>query len=176
MMGPGHLAIAFAAKPLAPRVPLWVLLPSSVLPDILGFAFRAVGIEQSGISVTDAAGGLMMLSPGIKPWSHGLVMSVVWAILAGAIAFLVYRERRASLIMALVVFSHWVLDFIVHPPELPLLFGGSQMVGLGLWTSGRGLIISIILEALLFAGGTTVYLVARRRSAVRPRDVHVSPS
>jgi hypothetical protein len=62
-----------------------------------------------------------------------------------------------------------VLDFIVHGPDLPLLFGGSPLVGLGLWTSGPGLIISGILELGLLAGGIAVYLVTRRRTAAQGR-------
>lgn len=90
-------------------------------------------------------------------------MSLVWSVVAAVIAYLIYRDRRTSSVVGLVVFSHWVLDFIVHPGELPLLFNGSPMVGLGLWTSGPGLIISIILEFALLAGGIALYLFARKR-------------
>ena len=104
------------------------------------------------------------------PWSHGLFMSVVWSLVAAAIMFLIYRERRASSIIGLVVLSHWALDFVVHPPELPLLFGGSPTVGLGLWTSGPGLVISGILELALLAGGISIYLVTRKRKTVQARE------
>lgn len=61
------------------------------------------------------------------------------------------------------VSSHWALDFIVHPPDLPLLFKNSPMVGLGLWTSGPGLAASIVLELVLLGGGLAVFLAWRRR-------------
>jgi hypothetical protein len=88
-------------------------------------------------------------------------------VLAAVIAYLVYRDRRASSMIGLVVFSHWVLDFIVHAPDLPLLFKDSPKVGLGLWTSGTGLIISVILEFALLAGGFAIYMAARKQKCLQ---------
>lgn len=93
-----------------------------------------------------------------------------FAIGLAAIAFLFFRNRRTSIIIGLVVFSHWVLDFIVHPQELPLLFGGSPMVGLGLWIFQPGLVISGILEVALLAGGIVIYLLRRKRTTVQVRE------
>ena len=90
-------------------------------------------------------------------------MSVMWSILALAIGFLVYRERRTASIIGLLVFSHWVLDFIVHPPDLPLWFDGSPILGLGLWTSVPGIVIAFILEFGLLAGGMAIYLNATKQ-------------
>ena len=164
---PGHLGIGFAAKPAAPKAPLWVFLVASWFLDLLSFGFEAIGLESFGVSHTDFEKGLQVVVPGEVPWSHGLFMSVVWSLLFAGIAYLVYKDRRTSAVLALVVFSHWVLDFIVHPGELPLLFSGSPTVGLGLWTSAPGLILSIILELSLFIGGITIYLVARMRERKR---------
>jgi hypothetical protein len=165
-MGPGHFAIAFVAKPVAPKVPLWVLLAASEALDLLSFGFLAVGMENFGSNTTSLEQGVKTLIPAAIPWSHGLFMSIVWSALAAGIAYLVLRDRRASGILALVVFSHWVLDFIVHPGELPLLFNGSPTVGLGLWTSGPGLVLSGILEFALLAGGIAIYIVTRKRKPV----------
>ncbi len=92
------------------------------------------------------------------PWSHGLFMSVVWSILIAGITYLIYRDRHSARVMGLVIMSHWLLDFIVHPPELPLLFTGSPIVGLGLWLSPQGYIISNILEVGMLAGGIALYV------------------
>jgi hypothetical protein len=166
-MGPGHLAIGFAAKPAAPKAPLWILLVATEVFDLLTFGFEAIGIETFASSRTDLNQGVIISSPASIPWSHGLFMCIVWSLLAAAITFLIYRERRTSAVIGLVVFSHWVLDFIVHPPELPILFNGSPTLGLGLWSSGTGLIISIILELSLLAGGIAIYLVVRKRKTVQ---------
>lgn len=163
-MGPGHLGIGLAAKPVAPEVPLWVLLVASEVLDLLSFGFIALGVERTSITLTDFNQGMRTITQSSIPWSHGLFMSLVWSLLFGALAYLIYRDRRTSAVLGLVVFSHWVLDFIVHPPHLPLLFDGSPQVGLGLWTSGPGLILSVVLEFVLLAGGLAIYLAARKRN------------
>ena len=65
-----------------------------------------------------------------------------------------------SLIFGLVVFSHWVLDFIAHSHDLPLLFNGSTLVGLGLESS---IIVGIIMEFSMLAVGVAIYILARKR-------------
>lgn len=144
---PGHFAVAFATKPVAPKAPLWVLLVATEILDLLCFGFMAAGIERAAPEPS-------------FPWSHGLFMSVVWSAVAGVIAFLFYRDRRTSIVIGLLVFSHWVLDFIAHDSDLPLLFNGSPLVGLGLESS---LAVGLIMELSLLAGGIAIYLVARKR-------------
>jgi hypothetical protein len=168
-MGPGHFGIAFAAKTTAPKAPLWALLVASEVLDLLSLGFMAASMEKAGISSTSVEQGVQVIVPGSVPWSHGLLMSVVWSVVAAAVAYLAFRDRRAGGAIGLVVFSHWVLDFIVHPSDLPLLFHGSPTVGLGLWTSGPGLIISSILEFVLLGSGIAIYL-RWRRSVGRQSD------
>jgi membrane-bound metal-dependent hydrolase YbcI (DUF457 family) len=168
-MGPAHLAAGLVTKSASVKAPLWLLLLASEFIDLLCFAFIAIGIESAGVNRVDLQQGLVVVTPGSIPWSHGLFMALVWSLLTAAIAYLFLRERRASGIVGLVVFSHWLLDFIVHPRDLPLLFSGSPTVGLGLWTSGPGLIASILLEVVLLAGGIAFYLIARKRKAAQTR-------
>ncbi len=162
-MGPGHFVAGLAAKPLVPKVPLLILLAASELPDLLYSAFQAAGIENPGVTTVDFNQGIKVLVPGSTPWSHSLFMCIVWSVLAAALAYLFYRDRRTSSIIGLVVFSHWVLDFIVNP-GLPLLFEGSPKVGLGLWTSNFPL--SVILDLGLFVVGLVIYIrwLMKRRS------------
>ena len=145
-MGIGHLGAGLAVKRLAPQVSLGVLLLAAELIDILWIIFALAGIETMGFS----------------PWSHSLFMAVVWSVAAAFIAGIFYRSRRAAVLIGLVVFSHWVLDFISHPmgalgmgaqPDLPLFFAGSVRVGLGLYNTIPGVIIGelgMILLGLAF--------------------------
>jgi hypothetical protein len=162
-MGPGHFGVAFAAKTVAPKAPLWALLVASETLDLLSFGFMAAGIENAGVSQSSVTQGVQILSPASIPWSHGLFMSLVWSALAGGIAYLLLHDRPASAAIGLVVFSHWVLDFIVHLPDLPLFFAGSPKVGLGMWATGTGLILSGVLEVILLSGGITLYLLWRKK-------------
>ena len=130
MAGFAHIGMGLAAKPAAPRINIWVLLAASEAIDILWGFFFLLGLE----------------SMEFAPWSHSLFMSTVWSLALGALAARLYRSRRSGLVIGLVVFSHWVLDFITHPMgvgntvrDLPLFFEGSPMLGLGLYTTHAGM-------------------------------------
>jgi membrane-bound metal-dependent hydrolase YbcI (DUF457 family) len=161
----GHFGVGLAAKRVAPQAPLWSLLVASQVPDLLSFGFAALGLERFGISHTDLQHGVQVEVLGSVPWSHSLLMSIVWSLLVGGVAYLISRNVRLGGVLGGVVFSHWLLDWIVHPPDLPLLLDNSPQVGLGLWCSGLGLVVSMVLEVALFVGGIAVYLVYRRSGA-----------
>ena len=166
-MGPGHLAIAFAAKPIAPKAPLWVYLVACELLDLLSFLFLAIGLEKPATSTVDLTNGVQFIVPGSIPWSHGLFMSLVWSGLAALLAWLFLRDRRAAAVTGAVVFSHWLLDLIVHLPDLPLFFEGSPKVGLGLWDSGPTFIANVILEIAMTGIGLAFYLNWRKKNISR---------
>ncbi len=65
---------------------------------------------------------------------------------------------RGAVVVGLLVVSHWVLDYIVHIPDLPLYPGGPKL-GLGLWNSVAG---TVIVEAVMFVAGIGVYLATTR--------------
>ena len=163
-MGPGHLGIGLAAKPVAPKAPLWALFVASEALDLLSAVFITTGVERMAVTQMDFGQGLSIISPGWVPWSHGLVMSIIWSLLFAAIAYLAFEDWKTSGVIGLVTFSHWILDFIVHPPDLPILFRDLLELGLGLWTSGPGLIFSLILELAILAGGIVIYLINRKRA------------
>jgi len=165
-MGPGHLAVALAVKPVAPKAPLWVYLVASETLDLLSFLFLAIGLEKPATSTVDLTNGVRILIPGSIPWSHGLFMSLVWSGLAALLTWLVLRDRRSASVVGLVVFSHWLLDLIVHLPDLPLFFEGSPKVGLGLWGGGPGLILSCILEFVMLGAGIAFYLNWRKKETL----------
>lgn len=152
----GHIAVGLAAKPVASKVPLGALLLSATAIDTLAGVFVITGIETM-----DTSGNTSF------PWSHGLFMAVVWAIVSFVLAYLLSRDRRVGVVIGLVVFSHWVLDFISHPmgfgrelpPDLPLLFEGSLKVGLGLYNSVPA---ALITEFGLFIAGIAIYLSTTR--------------
>lgn len=165
MSGLGHLAPALVAKSTAPQVPLLAFVVASETNDILYFLFSSVGLEPKAVTtVMDFNQGVKYLLPVSDPWSHGLFRSIIWAILAAAIAFLFYRDRRISGLIGLTVFSHWILDFLMHS-NLPLFFDGSPLVGLGLENSGIGFLFMTIFDILILAAGITIYFVARKRTS-----------
>jgi hypothetical protein len=152
----GHHAIGFASKRLAPRASLGVLMAAPLLLDLLWPIFLLVGIEH--VRIESANPPFLRLDLYDYPWSHSLLMSVVWSALFGGLYWLVTDYTRGAAVIALGVFSHWVFDFIVHRPDLPLYPGGPK-VGLGLWNSTVG---TVAVEVALFTIGLGVYLRTTR--------------
>ena len=158
-----HAAVGFLTKTAAPKTPLFALIAATAAPDALFFGFQALGIERQAVTRMDFTKGLTYLSPAHIPWSHGLVMCIVWSVAADAIAYALYRNRQTGILIGLMVFSHWLLDFLAYK-NLPLFFSDSPQVGIGLVTSGPGVIIGIIIEVGLIAGGMAAYWMARKRA------------
>jgi hypothetical protein len=166
MSGIGHLAAGFAARPAAPKIPLWVFLAASETNDILYFLFVAVGLESKAVTTMNFSEGIRYLTPSSNPWSHGLFMSVVWSLAAVAIGFLVYKDRRSGLLLGGVVFSHWLLDFLMHS-NLPLFMNGSPLLGLGLENSGPGMDFMTLFDLVILALGIAVYFRAQKKEALK---------
>ena len=93
------------------------------------------------------------------PISHSLLMACAWGLLIGAAYFLIKHKSRGAIILGLCVVSHWVLDLLVHRPDLPLYPGNSLHVGLALWNYPP---VEIIVEGLIFVAGIVIYLRATK--------------
>lgn len=156
MSGIGHLAAGFAAKTVTPETPLWVLLVAAETNDILYGLFSLSGLEPTVQTSMSFSQGIQYLSPVSNPWSHGLFMSIVWSVLAALSAYFFSRNWKVTGTIGLVVFSHWMLDFLMHS-NLPLFFGSSPLLGLGLENSGPGFILITVFDLVLFGSGVAIY-------------------
>jgi len=148
----GHLAMAFGAKSVAPKVPLSLLVGASFGIDILWPIFLLLGIES--VTVDPGNTAFTALEFISYPWSHSLLMVLGWGVLLGALAFRFGISRKGAIITGSVLVSHWILDWITHRPDLPLWPGGS-VTGLGLWNS---LIGTYVLEGSFLVFAVFVYL------------------
>ena len=158
----GHFALALAAKRAAPRVSLGVLFAACQLPDLVWPVLLLAGAER--VRIAPGATAFNPLEFTHYPITHSLLATLGWAALAGALYAWWRRDRRGAAAVALLVASHWVLDWVTHRPDLPLYPGGAR-VGLGLWDSVAG---TLAVECALFAAGLGLYLAAARpRGAVR---------
>jgi len=76
------------------------------------------------------------------------------------------KKQSVALVVALAVFSHWVLDLMTHTPDLPLWTDDSIKLGFGLWNSAAA---TYALEAILLIGALWLYLRATRASSALGR-------
>jgi hypothetical protein len=149
-----------AAKAAKNSIPLWILFIAVQLLDVFWSIFVLLGIEKVRI-----APGITATNPldlYYMPYTHSLVGAMVWSIAVG-IAYYVFRKVNgwsAAAFVGAAVFSHWVLDWLVHRPDLPL-YDNSFKVGLGLWNYP---VFAFVLEiAVLFSG---MYLYMKTTKAV----------
>ncbi len=89
------------------------------------------------------------------PISHSLLTVLLWSLAVGAIYYMVTRYSRGAWIVGIAILSHWILDALVHRPDLPLRPGGATLVGLGLWNSWPR---SIAAEVAIFLSGVILYV------------------
>lgn len=151
----GHYGIALAAKKLTPRTSLGTLFLAAVLIDLIWPTLLLMGVERARIDSSLA--GLTPIVFIHYPWTHSLLAVCGWALLFGFGHFAWTRDRRVALVLAGLVLSHWILDAIVHRPDLLLMPGGHWAVGFGLW---RSPIATVIVELGVFALGLLLYLRA----------------
>lgn len=129
----GHFALAFAAKRAAPAASLGTLVLAAQFLDVVWPIFVLAGIER--FEITPGITAVTPLDFVSYPYSHSLLATAVWAGLFGGAYLALRRDRNAALILAALVFSHWLLDAASHRPDMPLVPGGGTLVGLGLWNS-----------------------------------------
>src|SRR3954463_12052749 len=114
----GHAAAALAAKKVAPGVPLGLLLAAATWLDLVWPILLLLGLEQVRIDPGNTA--FTPLDFTYYPWTHSLVAALAWSCLFAVASMSVARTTRSRLVLGSLVFSHWVLDFVTHRPDLPL--------------------------------------------------------
>jgi hypothetical protein len=104
-----------------------------MLADFLWCFFMIAGIEH--VQIKQGMGAANYIGALSVPYSHSLLMIVGWALLFAAAYFLRRHYSRGALVILIAVLSHWFLDFVAHPPDMPLAPGLQKFFGLGLWNS-----------------------------------------
>jgi hypothetical protein len=159
----GHIGVALAIGRAERRVNIGVFIASALLLDLVLWLFVLLGWESVAIPSNFAS---THQADFVFPYSHGLLASLVWSALAAAGAWRAYgplgaARARASLLVAAAVFSHWLLDALVHRPEMPLVGVTSLQLGLGLW--GR-MPVALLAEAAIVITGMVLFIQGGRLS------------
>jgi len=159
----GHIGVGLALKKVAPEINLGALLFASLLLDILLGVFVLAGVET--IIVPAEYARLHYLTFRF-PYSHSLVAVIGWSVAALGVSYGLWNRNgskarlRVSVTVAAAVLLHWACDWLVHPPQLPVMAGNSSLLGLGLWNH---LELALLVEVLLVAIGLTLYLRSTSR-------------
>ncbi len=153
-MTAGHFGFAAVVKSQDLRIPLWALMLSTYLLDVVFIILVAAGVENfAPINPAHPAYGQTAIQ---AYYSHSLVGAALIALIAGLLASRVWG-RRAGIVIGAVVISHWFLDLLVHRPDLPILPGNAgnlPLLGFGLWQLP---VVSASIEFALALGGTYLY-------------------
>lgn len=152
----GHFAVAMGAKRWTGSVSLGTLTIAAQWADLLWPFLLLSGIEHA--TIDPGITGFTPIAFEHYPWSHSLLLGLVWGLVLGGLHFAWRHDRGDALIVGGLVPSHWLLDVVVHRPDLPIWPGGPA-VGMGLWDSIAG---TLLVEGLLFAIGAGLYLRATR--------------
>jgi len=148
----GHFALAFGSRRLDKLPSLAVMFIAAQFLDLLWPILVLAGIERFEIEVGNTA--LTPLDFTFYPYSHSLLMSILWAVLFAIVYFGLTKNKQGAFLLGCLVLSHWVLDFITHRPDLQLTPFSDLRVGLELWNHP---IFEVILEVGLFLIGVYIY-------------------
>lgn len=156
----GHYGVALALRPLQGSPPLPVLFAAVQVVDIAFFSFLIPGIEKMRIVPGITAMNAMDLY--FMPYTHSLLGSAVFSVAFAAIVALLMPTGlrwRGFAISALAVFSHWLLDLLVHRPDLGVIGDSGSKLGFGLWNYP---LVAMPIEIAVVGAGLAVYLATTR--------------
>jgi len=149
----GHFALAYGSRKWDQLPSLAVMFVAVQFLDLLWPIFVIAGIETFEIEPGNTA--LTPLNFTHYPYSHSLLMSIVWAVLFAGVYFGFTKNRRGAFLLGCLVLSHWILDYLTHRPDLQLTPFSELRVGLGLWNHP---VVEVIIEAGLFFTGVYLYV------------------
>jgi hypothetical protein len=161
----GHFGLAAGIKAREPAVPLWALMLATQWLDVVFVPLFAAKIE----TIEVLGGGKPGYGNGIihADYTHSLVGAIVLALVFALPAGLRWG-RRAAVVLGAVVFSHWLIDLLVHRHDMPIWPGAAAdapHVGLALW---RWPLLTAAAELALVLWGGLTYL----RAAVAVARAH----
>lgn len=148
----GHYALGFSGKRIDKGPSLGTMFLAVQWLDLVWPFLVLAGVEK--VSIDPGNTVLTPLNFESYPWSHSMLMALGWGILFAIIYFARTKNRRGSLLLFFLVFSHWVLDFVTHRPDLQLTPFADTRVGLGLWNY-KG--VEVVIETALFIAGIYIY-------------------
>ncbi|WP_053372706.1 metal-dependent hydrolase [Paenibacillus sp. FJAT-27812] len=148
----GHFGLAAAVKAMEPQVPLWALMASTQLMDIVFISLLLSGVESLE-PIGDGGYGKTIIH---ADYTHSLVGALLRSAIACFIAWRIWNMRSAIVIGSL-TFSHWLIDLVVHRSDMPFFpgnWGDLPLLGFQLWQfpaiSAAAEIVLVLIGAILY--------------------------
>jgi hypothetical protein len=153
----GHFGFAAAVKAKERTTPLWALMLATQWLDVVFAPLLGAGVEtmQPLDATRPTAYGDAIIH---ADYTHSLVGALALSIVIG-LALGAKYGKRSGVVIGLVAMSHWLLDLPMHRGDMPILPGGAETLGFGLW---RSPIASAIVELALVLAGAWLYGRAAR--------------
>ncbi|MDT3695274.1 MAG: hypothetical protein ROY99_02710 [Ignavibacterium sp.] len=148
----GHFGVGFAGKKFSKSASLGTYFMAAQWIDLIWPIFLLLGIEK--VEIKPGISAVTPLDFTYYPFTHSLFAAVVWGILFGAVYYFLKKNLKTSVVLGLLVISHWFLDLLVHIPDLPVFPGEGIKVGFGLWNSFTA---TLFVEGLIFIAGIYLY-------------------
>lgn len=149
----GHFGAGLAAKKADNKISLGTLILAAQFIDLMWPILVLTGIEKVAIEPGNTA--FTPFNFISYPFSHSLTAVIIWGLLFGTVYYFIKKDLKSSVILGLLVLSHWILDLLTHRPDLPLFPWSDFKVGLGLWNS---ILFTIIIEGGIFIAGIYFFL------------------
>jgi hypothetical protein len=153
----GHYSASFIAKGLEPRASLALLFIAAQFLDFIFFPLVLFNIEALEMHQNATASTHFFLP--FMPWSHSLWAGAFWSLIVLILAHRYLKtSKTTAILLALVTGSHWLLDLLVHTPDLAIwrIFSiDSIRLGFGLWNQA---LTAFGLECGLLIGAGVYYL------------------
>jgi hypothetical protein len=156
----GHYGPSFAAKAIEKTIPLWLLFLAVQWLDVMWSVLVLLGIEK--VRIVPGFTATNPLDLYYMPYTHSLIGAMLWSIAVTVVYKLWSRNRGwlGAVLVGVAVFSHWVLDLLVHRSDLPV-YDNSMKVGMGLWNFP---VLAFAMEVVFLFTGLYFYL--RRTRAI----------
>ncbi len=120
--------------------------------DLLLWTFVLLGIEQ--VIVPSEFETLHYLK-FFFPYSHSFIAAVAWSLLVYVAAEIITKRQLTAILLGAGVLSHYILDVIVHIPEMTIFGDNSAVIGLGLWNH---MYLALLVELAIYLAGLFIYL------------------
>jgi hypothetical protein len=148
----GHFGVGFAAKSVDKKISLSTLFLASQFIDLLWPILLLLGLESVKIEPGNTL--VTPLNFVSYPISHSMLGVFIWGVLFGVVYYSIKKNLRGSILLGVLVFSHWLLDLLTHRPDLQLFPWSDYKIGLGLWNSLAG---TVTFESLIFIVGVFIF-------------------